>query len=82
MIRACLLIPHFNHVQQFRQALERFAQCDLPMILVDDGSEPENYRQLQELVEGQDWITLVRLPDPHEPTPVEEASAPAEPLVS
>lgn len=56
----CLLIPHFNHYAQFERILTRLRELDLPCILVDDGSTDDQLAALQQLVQREPWIDLIR----------------------
>lgn len=38
MINACVLVPHFDHVDQFRRMLPSLVQQGLPLLVVDDAS--------------------------------------------
>ena len=42
MLKTCIVIPHYNHGNQFRQFFSRLSQLELPIIIVDDGSDTEN----------------------------------------
>lgn len=57
----CLIIPIYNHSQEFARAFARFKQLKLPTLVIDDGSDEHNRKQLQQLTEGETWITLIRL---------------------
>lgn len=61
-INVCLLVPHFNHHQQLIAFLPQLKEVELPIIIVDDGSDEQSYAQLQAAVADQPWCTLQRMP--------------------
>lgn len=48
--RVCCVVPHFNHMVSLRDFLPRLVSLDLPIIVVDDGSEEEQKAALQDLL--------------------------------
>lgn len=57
--RPVIVVPHYNHVRQFAGLLERLEQCELPLIVVDDGSEAGQLGALEEL-SAKRSVTLIR----------------------
>lgn len=59
-MRACVVIPVFNHGDGVARVLDELKPFRVPVILVDDGSEPGCARQLRELASAnQSWLTLL-----------------------
>jgi glycosyltransferase involved in cell wall biosynthesis len=60
-VKPCLLIPHYDHVPQFRALLPGLQRTGLPLFIVDDASPQASYDALQELLDeaGGD-VTLLR----------------------
>lgn len=56
----CLVIPHYNHQKQLATFLPGLLQCGLPCIIVDDGSDNDNLRQLEILVRSYNNIYLCK----------------------
>lgn len=57
----CLLVPHYDHVTQFRRLLPSLLNTGLPLVVVDDASPPEALAELQQLLgENRGPVTLVR----------------------
>ena len=48
--RACALVPCYNHAQAVRTVLTRLTGMGLEVVLVDDGSNPDQARQLDAIV--------------------------------
>jgi glycosyltransferase involved in cell wall biosynthesis len=46
----CIVIPHFDHVNQFRALLPALAALNLPILIVDDCSPAAAFASLQRLV--------------------------------
>ena len=58
----CWIIPHYNHAFEFRTfLLTRLLESGLPAIVVDDGSDPVNFEQMETVTAGHSSITLLRL---------------------
>lgn len=49
-MNCCLVIPHYNHFESFKEFLPQLAALDLPCIVVDDGSEAQMLSQLRVLL--------------------------------
>lgn len=57
----CTVVPHFDHVEQFKVLLPRLSAEGLPLVVVDDASPLESYKELQQLLdEHADGSILVR----------------------
>lgn len=54
----CLIVPHFNHVSALAEFLPTLTSLGLPCVVVDDGSDAENYAQLQDLLQAHPAIHL------------------------
>lgn len=50
-MRVCIVIPHYDHVEQFAEMLEKLVVEKLPLIVVDDASPEATYRELETLLE-------------------------------
>lgn len=59
--RACAIIPVYNHPAAIGAVVAQVRGYDLPVILVDDGSEPACAALLKQLAANEDQITLLRL---------------------
>ena len=49
-MRVCVVVPHFDHVEQFARLLPNLSKQGLPLVIVDDGSPDEVFAQLERLV--------------------------------
>lgn len=49
-MRICVIIPHYDHVEQFTSMLDKLVSADLPLIIVDDASPKSTFRQLEEVL--------------------------------
>ncbi|KVM73375.1 acyltransferase [Burkholderia gladioli] len=59
----CIVIPIYNHREAIGGTLARLVVHRLPIIVVDDGSEPATRQRLDELAAlHADLLTLLRLP--------------------
>lgn len=54
----CVVIPCYNHGAMMASVLARLAPFNLPVIIVDDGSDEVTRRQLEPLLNAQ--VTLIR----------------------
>lgn len=60
----CVLIPHFDHVDQFRRLIPRLVQLGFPLVVVDDGSPQPVFDTLTGLIDQHaPGSTLVRHPE-------------------
>lgn len=46
-MRVCVIVPHFDHVEQFTSMLDNLVCGHLPIIVVDDASPENAFRQLE-----------------------------------
>lgn len=58
--RPVLLVPHYNHLEQFRRFLPDLQATDVPLLVVDDGSDPGPREALAELAEAHGFELLQR----------------------
>jgi len=49
----CAVIPHYDHIDQFRRMLPRLLEHGLPLVIVDDASPDHIYRRLERLLAEQ-----------------------------
>lgn len=61
-LNPCAIIPVFNHQQKIARVLLQLHEYKLPCIVIDDGSEENCARVLDELAQNYPWISLQRLP--------------------
>jgi glycosyltransferase involved in cell wall biosynthesis len=61
--RPCAIIPVYNHQQKITQVLLGLHQFDLPCFLIDDGSDSDCAKVLNDLATKYQWIHLIRLPE-------------------
>jgi len=47
----CVLIPHFHHLDQFRQLLPELVKLGFPLVVVDDASPPQVFEKLSLLID-------------------------------
>ncbi|MCE7534399.1 glycosyltransferase family 2 protein [Aliivibrio fischeri] len=59
--RPCFLIPCYNHGKTIPVVVESLMSYGYPMIIVDDGSENETKRILEEVTQNNESITLITL---------------------
>ena len=52
MLRICIVIPHYEHVEQFSEMLEKLVGENLPIIVVDDASTEPVFQELKALLEA------------------------------
>lgn len=45
-MRSCVVVPHFDHVEQFRALLPGLAGTGHHLVVVDDASPPETFSRL------------------------------------
>ncbi len=58
----CIVIPHFNHDEQLESVLSEIKKIELPVIIVDDGSEEKSYAAVRSMTDGRSEIMLSRIP--------------------
>ncbi len=60
-MNVCIVVPHYDHLEQFRRFLPGLAAVELPLVVVDDGSPRETVDALVELLgEVATGVALVR----------------------
>ncbi len=47
----CLVIPHYDHLEQFRRVLPKLVAEGLPLVVVDDASPQQSFEGLRSLLE-------------------------------
>ena len=52
-VLVCLVIPHFDHLEQFRNFLPELLGSSLPLVVVDDASPQQSFDALARLLEEQ-----------------------------
>jgi len=60
--KPCLLIPIYNHGSSIRRTVEALVTYQLPIFIVDDGSDLDTQRVLDELAHDFALVRLSRLP--------------------
>ena len=55
----CIVVPHFDHVTQFRAVLPQLLEHGLPLFVVDDASPEQAYQELQQLLGEHGDATLL-----------------------
>lgn len=58
-MKHCVIVPHFNHVEQFRRMLPQLLSAGLPLIVVDDASTAASFEDLQHLLQTQAEGTIL-----------------------
>lgn len=57
----CIVVPHYDHLDQFRRFLPGLAAVDIPLVVVDDASPQATFKGLEELLASSTAnATLVR----------------------
>lgn len=59
--KPCLLIPVYNHEGPLPKILQQLAACDLPCILVDDGSQESCAEVIRNQPKQYPWVQVIRL---------------------
>ena len=59
-IRACVIIPVYNHADGIGPTLDAVLPSGLPVLLVDDGSEPHCAEVLAQLVPEPVGVEVAR----------------------
>ncbi|MDJ0812339.1 MAG: glycosyltransferase family 2 protein [Woeseiaceae bacterium] len=60
-MKLCLVVPHYDHVTQFRRLMPSLLATELPLVIVDDASPADAFSELQQLVAASAGdIQLVR----------------------
>jgi len=50
-MRLCIVVPHYDHVEQFAPVLPRLARKGLPLVVVDDHSPAAAFARLESLID-------------------------------
>lgn len=61
-MKYCLIIPHYNHHQQFLAFLPKLEAAGLPIIVVDDGSDSNSRNALETAVTDRPNLYLYKHP--------------------
>lgn len=59
-MRVCLVVPHYQHAESFKAFLPRLIGLDLPIIVVDDGSDQQNLTKLKGALEDFANVALIQ----------------------
>jgi glycosyltransferase involved in cell wall biosynthesis len=62
MLKPCLLIPIYDHGDTIGDVVRALEPHGLPLLIVDDGSGEPTRREIDVLVDRQDWVELCRRP--------------------
>ncbi len=54
----CFVVPHYNHIAQFEAFLPRLLATALPCVVVDDGSDAEQFSRLEALLPAHNYHLL------------------------
>jgi len=57
--RYCLVIPHYNHEVQLGAWIGELSDLSLPVLVIDDGSNPNSLVRLRMLTERYPWVELI-----------------------
>lgn len=60
-MRSCIVIPVYNHGEPLKATVENLQRFELPIVIVDDGSDENTRASIDEVV-ARHGATLVRLP--------------------
>ncbi len=58
--RYCLLVPHYNHFEQFSHFLPKLLSTGIAIIVVDDASKSEQIKKLEALIANNENICLLK----------------------
>lgn len=58
-IQPCIIVPCYNHGSTMASLLARLEDYQIHCIIVDDGSDEETKRQLEQLDSLYSWVTLI-----------------------
>lgn len=58
----CILVPVYNHQQVVATTLAHLLKAQLPILLIDDGSDEECRLELEKIAQSSPLIQLLRLP--------------------
>ena len=62
LFHPAILIPNHNHKDEIGALLDRLAPFRIDCLIVDDGSEPETQRVLEEQAARRSWVKVLRRP--------------------
>lgn len=62
LIRACIVVPVYNHTACLAWLVDQLREISLPSILVNDGSNEPCTRELRQLRDANAWISLIERP--------------------
>lgn len=58
-MKTCIVVPHYDHVDQFRLVLGQLVAEGLPLVVVDDASPEASFSELCALLDGQAPGTII-----------------------
>ncbi|PIE45709.1 MAG: glycosyl transferase [Gammaproteobacteria bacterium] len=61
LYRPCIVVPFYNHGQFAHKLINELAVYQLPVIIVDDGSQKEHRQQLEAAIRNKDAVSLTTL---------------------
>jgi len=62
-MKACIVIPHYNHGGAIGKVIAALRPLGLPCLVVDDGSDAPSQQALERALEHErDWVQMQRLP--------------------
>jgi glycosyltransferase involved in cell wall biosynthesis len=61
-VRACLVIPIYNHKDTIAGVLDSLVPFGLPCLVVDDGSDADTRETLRQESARRPWVEVLRLP--------------------
>jgi len=59
MNQFCIVIPNYNHTHAIAAVLDELKELQLPIIMVDDGSDADAKQVFAELDAQYDFLTLI-----------------------
>jgi glycosyltransferase involved in cell wall biosynthesis len=62
-LKACIVIPFYNHAGAIAQVVEALKPLGLPCLIVDDGSDAQAQQVLQQIANQESWVKVQRLPE-------------------
>ncbi|TQV87860.1 glycosyltransferase family 2 protein [Aliikangiella coralliicola] len=60
---ACFIIPNYNHTAVFEPMLKELGDFNIPIIVVNDGSDEHTTQLLKKIGESNEAITVLHLPE-------------------
>lgn len=58
-MKACLLIPIYDHGDTIAAVLDSLEYLDLPCLVIDDGSGPATRCELERIARHYDWVSVL-----------------------